>query len=101
MHITLYRRSYAASGAPVCLSFAPDPAGQHHTYTADGKVYEARRREVTVTVPDSAKLDPTRNVLCWTGAGGLIRSTAREVFDLAAAGERGFGLGDKVSGRRR
>ena len=101
MQITLYRRSYAAAGAPVSLSFAPDPEGQHHTYTAGGKVYEARRREVTVTVPDSAKLDPARNVLCWTGTGGLVRSTAREVFDLATAGERVFRLAEPVASRRR
>ncbi|VTT98626.1 unnamed protein product [Gemmataceae bacterium] len=99
MQITLYRRSYPIAGSPVAHSFAPDQASQRHTFTAEGKVYESSCREVQVTVPDGAKLDVLRNVLCWTGPSGAVRSTAQEVFDLATAGERGFRLADASAAR--
>jgi hypothetical protein len=94
MQITLYRRSYPVAGAPVALSFAPDPADQRHTYTADGRVYEAERREVRVAVPDGAKLDLLKNVLCWSGDKGPVKSTASEVFALAEARASGFRLAE-------
>ncbi|VTT98999.1 unnamed protein product [Gemmataceae bacterium] len=93
MQITLYRRSYAASGAPVSLTFNPDHAGQRHTFTADGRVYEARQRPVAVTVPDDAQVDELKRVLRWRGSSGAVVSTAQEVYDFARAGERGFNLG--------
>jgi hypothetical protein len=95
MQLTLYRRSFAVAGSPVTLSFLPDPSSQHHTFTANGQVYEARRREVVITVPDDAKVDALKNVLCWRGNSGLVRSTAQEVFDLAKAGDRGFHVTEK------
>jgi hypothetical protein len=90
MLITLYLRSYPLADAPVAVSFAPDPAAQRHTFAAGGRVYEAERREVRVVVPDDAKPDPTRNLLGWAGDKGRVKSTAREVYDLAAAGASGF-----------
>jgi hypothetical protein len=95
MQLTLYRRSYAVAGAPVALSFLPDPSSQHHTFTANGQVYEARRREVLITVPDDAKVDALKNVLCWRCNTGLIRSTAQEVFALATTGDGGFQVSEK------
>jgi hypothetical protein len=90
MQITLYLRSYAVAGAPVAVSFAPDPAAQRHTFAAGGRVYEAERREVRVVGPETAKLDPTRNLLGWAGDTGPVKSTAKEVYDLAVAGASGF-----------
>lgn len=92
MTLTLYRRSFAVADSPVALLFAPDPVGQRHTFSRDGRVYESKCRELHVTVPDSAKIDTLKNVLCWSGSSGLVRSTAKEVFDLATAGDRGFSL---------
>src|SRR5262245_7517602 len=85
MQITLYRRSYRVANSPVALSLVPDPADQRHTFTAGGRVYEAERRELRVVVPDDAKLDLLKNLLCWAGEKGPIKSTAKEVFDLAQA----------------
>ena len=94
MHVTLYRRSYPVADAPVALSLAPHQPGQRHTYTAAGRVYEAEHREVRVVAPGDAKLDPLTNLLCWAGEAGTVRSTAREVFDLAEAHRSGFRLAE-------
>ena len=91
MQITLYRRSFAVAGSPVSHSFIPDRAGQIHTFTADGHIHEAKRREVDVTGPDGAKVDPLRNVLRW-GSKPTAVATAEEVFDLATTKERGFNV---------
>ena len=85
MQITMYSRSYPVADAPVSLSLVPDPAGQRHTFAAGGRVYEAGRREVRVVVHDDAKPDLLKNLLCWAGGKGPIQSTAKEVFDPAAA----------------
>jgi hypothetical protein len=90
MQITLYRRSYPVAGAPVSLSLLPHAAGQRHTFTAGGKVFEAVLGELRVTVPDGAQLDPVKNLLCWVGDKGPVKSTAKEVFDLAEARASGF-----------
>ena len=90
MQITLYRRSYPATDAPVSLSLVPDHAEQHHTFTVLGREYAAERREIRVVVPDGARLDVLRNRLCWAGPQGSVKSTARDVFDLAEALAPGF-----------
>jgi hypothetical protein len=90
MQITLYHRSYPVAGAPVSVSLVPDSAAQRHTFTVGGKVYEAERKELRVVVPDDAKLDVMKNLLCWAGDHGPVKSTAKEVFDLAEAGASGF-----------
>jgi hypothetical protein len=92
MQITLYRRSYPVAGAPVALSLVPYSTDQRHTYTVGGKVYEAERRELHVIVPDDAKLDVLKNLLCWVSDKGLVKSTAKEVFDMAEAKVSGFRL---------
>jgi hypothetical protein len=92
MQITMYHRTYPVAGAPVAVSLVPYSNDQRHTYTANGKVYEAVRKEVKVIVPDDAKLDVLKNLLCWAGATGPMKSTAREVYDLAEAGTSGFAL---------
>lgn len=92
MQITLYRRTYAAPGSPVVLTFLPDRPGQRHTFAAGGRVYEATQEPLTVVVPDGAKLDFGGHVLYWQGAAGQVRSTAQEVYDLAAQNLRGFRL---------
>ena len=92
MQITLYRRSYPVANAPVSLSLVPDRTDQRHTFAAGGRVYEAERREILVVVPDDAKLDLLKYVLCWAGDKGPVKSTAKEVFDLAEARVSGFQL---------
>ena len=92
MFITLYRRTYPVADAPVALSLAPDPVDQRHTFAVGDQVYEAERQEVQVVAPDDAKVDPLKNLLCWTGDKGIVRSTAREVYELAEAGTSGFKL---------
>lgn len=94
MQITLYRRSYPVAGAPVHLSFVADHAGQVHTYTAGGVTHTPRRRSITVNVPAGSNIDRFRTVLCWRGASGLVRSTAKEVHDHAKADHWGFKLGN-------
>ncbi|MBX9625875.1 MAG: hypothetical protein K2X82_18895 [Gemmataceae bacterium] len=94
MQITLYHRSYPVADAPVAVSFAPDSAAQRHTFTVGKRVYEAVRREVRVVVPDDAKLDVMKNLLGWAGAQGPVKSTAREVYDLATAGASGFRMAE-------
>jgi hypothetical protein len=90
MQITLYRRTYPVQGAPVALSLAPHAVHQRHTFTAGGTVYEAVCGELRVTVPDDATIDPLKNLMSWGGDTGRVKSTAREVFDLAQAGASGF-----------
>jgi hypothetical protein len=90
MQITLYRRSYPVAGAPVSWSLVPDSVDQRHTFTVGGKVYEAERREVQIVVPSDAKIDALKNLLCWGGDKGVVKSTAREVYELAEAGASGF-----------
>lgn len=94
MQITLYRRTYPVADAPVALSLVPSPADQRHTFTAGGRVYEAERRELRVIVPDNAKLDVLKNLLCWAGDKGPVKSTAKEVFDLAQARMSGFRMAE-------
>ena len=94
MQITLYRRSYPVADAPVALTFVPDAATQRHTFTAGGRVYEAERRELRVAVPDDAKFDGVKNLLCWVGDKGPVKSTAREVYELAEARTSGFRMAD-------
>ena len=93
MQITLYRRSYPVAGAPVALSLVPSSADQRHTFSVEGKVYEAERRELRIIVPGDAKLDVLKNLLCWGGSNGPVKSTAKEVFDLAEASVSGFRMG--------
>jgi len=92
MQITLYVRHYAVVGAPVAVSFSPDFAAQRHTYTAAGREYEAERHEVQVVVPDDAKLDLLKKLLGWNGDNGPVKSTAKDVFNLAEARASGFRL---------
>jgi hypothetical protein len=90
MQITLYQRTFPAPDSPVSVSFAPPDTAQRHTYTAGGKVYEAVFREVLVAVPDDAKLDVLKNLLCWAGDKGPTKSTAKEVMELARTKAPGF-----------
>jgi hypothetical protein len=92
VQITLYLRTYPVAGAPIAVSFVPDPAAQRHTFTAAGQVYEAERRELRVVAPDDASLDMGMRLLRWTGAEGPVKSTAKEVYDLANARASGFQL---------
>ncbi len=94
MQITLYRRSYPVANAPVALSLVPYSDHQRHTFAVGGKVYEAERRELQVIVPDDAKLDVLKNLLCWAGDKGPVKSTATEVFDLAQARLSGFRMAE-------
>lgn len=94
MHITLYHRSFPVAGAPEAVSLVPSSVTQTHTFTANGKVYKAVHKQLKVVVPDGAKLDTLKNLLCWSGAQGAVRSTAKEVFDLAQAGASGFSMAE-------
>ena len=89
MQITLYRRSYPVADAPVALSFVPDSADQRHTFTAGGKVYEAERRELRVVVPDDAKLDLLKNLLCWAGDKGRSNRRRRKFSTWPRRARRG------------
>jgi hypothetical protein len=90
MQITLYQRTYPVKDAPVALSLVPHDRHQRHTFTVGDKVYEAECKEVRVIIPDDAKIDPLKNLVSWVGDKGPVKSTAREVFDLAHAGVSGF-----------
>jgi hypothetical protein len=90
MRITLYLRTYPVKDAPVALSFVPFAGHQKHTFTVGDKVYDASCQELQVIIPDDAKIDPLKNLLSWTGDKGLVKSTAKEVYDLAHAGTSGF-----------
>ena len=92
LQITLYKRTYRVKGAPVSLSLNPFSTEQVHTFSAGGQVYEARYSEVRVTAPDEAKLDVLHNRLVWGKGMGTVKATAKEVYELAAAGKSGFGL---------
>jgi hypothetical protein len=91
MKITLYLRTYPVKDAPVAMSFAPTPGHQKHTYSRDGRVYEAVSRTMQVTVPDGSVFDMDRLLLCWSGDKGKVRSTVNEVYALVQAGASGFG----------
>lgn len=91
MTITLYVRTYPVKGAPVTPSLVPFAPGPRYTYTRDGEVYDAVSREVRVTVPDGSVLDAGRKLLCWGGDTGPVKSTGREVYELARTRAAGFG----------
>ncbi|HJZ58947.1 MAG TPA: hypothetical protein VKE74_28645 [Gemmataceae bacterium] len=91
MKITLYVRTYPVKDAPVTLSLVPFPPGQRHTYTRDGKVYDAVSREMRVTVPDGSVIDEDRKLLCWVGDKGPVKSTVNEVYTFVQAHAPGFG----------
>ena len=91
MKITLYVRTYPVKDAPVALSLVPFPTDQKHTYTRDGKVYDAVSREMKVTVPDGSTIDTDRKLLCWAGDKGPVKSTVNEVYELVKARTSGFG----------
>jgi hypothetical protein len=91
MKITLYVRTYPVKDAPIALSFVPTPPHQKHTYTRDGKVYDAVSREMRVIVPDGSVIDLERKFLCWTGDKGKVKSTVNEVYELVKAHASGFG----------
>jgi hypothetical protein len=91
MKITLYVRTYPVQDAPVALSLVPFPPHQRHTYTRDGKVYDAVSREMRVVVPDGSVIDADRKVLCWAGDAGPVKSTVNEVYELVRARAPGFG----------
>jgi hypothetical protein len=91
MKITLYVRTYPVKDAPVALSLVPFPSDQRHTYTRDGKVYDAVNREMRVVVPDGSIVDTERKLLYWTGEAGQVKSTVNEVYELVQASASGFG----------
>ena len=91
MKLTLYVRTYPVKDAPVALSLVPFPTHQKHTYTRDGKVYEAVSREMKVTVPDGSVIDTDRKLLRWDGDKGSVKSTVNEVYELVKARASGFG----------
>ena len=94
MQIILYHRSYPVADAPVALSLVPHSDRQRHTFAVGEKVYEAELRELRVVVPDDAKIDALKNLLCWAGDKGQVKSTAKEVFDLAEARTSGFRMAE-------
>jgi hypothetical protein len=57
-------------------------------------VYEAERRELRVVVPDDANLDVAKRLLGWAGTEGPVKSTAKEVYDLAEARTSGFQMAE-------
>jgi len=92
MKFTLYQRTYPVQDAPVSLSLVPFISGSVYTFPVGGRVYEATYSEIRIDAPEDAKVDPARNRLTWGGGKGVTRSTAKEVFDLAHAGNSGFRL---------
>lgn len=94
MQITLHRRSYPVADAPVALTLVAYAGHQRHTFTAGGRVHEAEHHELRVVAPDDARVDPRNNLLCWAGGKGAVKSTAREVLDLAEAGASGFRMAE-------
>jgi hypothetical protein len=91
MKITLFVRTYPVKDAPVALSLVPFPPGQKHTYTRDGKVYDAVSKEMRVIVPEGSVIDAHRKLLCWAGETGPVKSTVNEVYALVKAHASGFG----------
>jgi hypothetical protein len=94
MKLTLFVRTYPVKDAPVALSFFPCPAHQRHTFTHGATVYDSVSREMEVTVPDGAVVDPDRRLLRWAGNEGKVTSTVNEVYDLVQASTSGFGKGE-------
>lgn len=47
-----------------------------------------------LTAPDDVTLDVLHNRLVWGNGLGMVRATAREVFDLATEGKSGFRLAE-------
>jgi hypothetical protein len=92
MKITLYVRTYPVKDAPVALSLVPFPLHQKHTYTREGRVYDAVNREMRVTVPDGSTIDTDKKLLCWAGDKGPVKSTVNEVYALVQAHASGFGM---------
>lgn len=92
MNFTLYQRTYPVAGAPVTLSITPFASSQKYTFPSGGVVYNATYSEVHVVAPDDARVEPLRDRVAWDSTKGRVRSTAREVFDLAHAGSSGFRL---------
>jgi hypothetical protein len=90
MQITLYHRTFPVADAPFAVSFVPPDATQRHTFSANGKVYEAEFKEVHIVVPDGATFDPLKNLLGWAGDKGPMKSTAKEVYELARTKAPGF-----------
>lgn len=90
--ITLYKRTFKVKDAPVSLSLVPFPSEQVHTFPSGGRVFEARYSELQVHAPDDVKLDVLHNRLVWGKGMGTVKATAKEVYDLAAAGKSGFSL---------
>lgn len=90
MQITLYQRTFPVQDAPVSLSLVPFASHQRHTFPVGDKVYESECTELQVIIPDDAKIDALKNLLSWDSDKGRIKSTAKEVFDLAQAGGSGF-----------
>lgn len=93
MKITLFVRTYPAKDAPVALSFFPDPTHQRHTFTRGATVYDSVCREMQVSVPDGAVVDPLRRLLSWSGDKGNVKSTVNEVYELVQTRASGFGQG--------
>ena len=91
MNLTLFVRTYPAKDAPVALSFFPDPAHQRHTFTRGARVYDSESREMQVSVPDGAVVDPCRRLLHWAGDKGKVKSTVNEVYELVQTRASGFG----------
>lgn len=90
MRITLYHRTYPVKDAPVTVSLVPFSGHQRHTFTVGDKVYEAVCKELRIVAPDDATVDALKNLLSWVGDKGPVKSTAKEVFDMACAGASGF-----------
>jgi hypothetical protein len=88
-----YVRTYPVKDAPVALSLIPFPPHQKHTYTREGKVYDAVNREMSVIVPDESVIDTDRKLLCWAADTGSVKSTVNEVYELVQAHASGFGTG--------
>jgi hypothetical protein len=93
MKVSLFVRTYPVKDAPVALSLIPFPPHQKHTYTREGKVYDAVNREMSVIVPDESVIDTDRKLLCWAADTGLVKSTVNEVYELVQAHASGFGTG--------
>ncbi len=72
------------------MSLVPFPAHQRHTFAVGDTVYEAVYRELAVVAPDGASVDPLRNQLSWPGAKGAVKSTAKEVVEMARTRASGF-----------
>lgn len=92
MEITLYQRTYPVDGAPLTLSITPFAARQSYTFPTGDKVYQAVYSEIRIVAPDGTRVERVRDRVTWDGDKGRVRSTAREVFDLASAGSSGFRL---------